>query len=177
MRIQYRLRQFWQALFADPTPDLAPARAILSPEQLDLFTRQQRSEQAHALVVLGRLQQRGGNQPDLLVAALLHDAGKLRYRLSPLERALVVLVRALAPRLMARWGELREDAWEGVPAWRRAFVVALQHSQWGADLAKAAGTRPLAEKLIRWHHLPHPPGWSEEERALLEKLHQADNES
>jgi predicted HD phosphohydrolase len=47
-----------------------------------------------------------GSQPDLLVAALLHDVGKLRYKLNPLERAMVVLVRRLSPETARRWGSL-----------------------------------------------------------------------
>ncbi len=47
------------------------------------------------MVMFHRLLEQGENQPDLLVAALLHDVGKLRYRLNPLERAMVVMVMRL----------------------------------------------------------------------------------
>jgi hypothetical protein len=35
--------------------------------------------------------------------------------------------------------------------WRKAFVVAAQHPKWGAEMAAAAGTLPLAVALIRRH--------------------------
>ena len=59
-----------------------------------------------------KLLEQGENQPDLLVAALLHDVGKLRYRMNPMERALVVLVKAVAPDQAQTWGELPSNGWD-----------------------------------------------------------------
>ena len=101
-----------------------------------------------------KLLEQGENQPDLLVAALLHDVGKLRYRLNPLERSLVVLVKAVLPEQARLWGELPLDGWDRTPGWRKAFVVAQQHAGWGAEMAREAGVSRLTESLIRKHHDP-----------------------
>ena len=174
MRAAYRLRQFWQALFAKPTPaGLAPARALLSPAQMALFSQLQPSEQVHALQVLSRLAAQGETQPDLLVAALLHDIGKLRAPLRPWERASVVLGKRLFPARVQRWGAASQPQ----DGWRRAFVAAQQHPAWGAALARSAGVSLLTEALIRRHQQPPAPGADSLEDNLLRKLQAVDNES
>ncbi len=56
MRLRYRVRQFWHALTARPTPeDLALARQALSPAQMELFLQLQPSEQAHSLKIYRQL--------------------------------------------------------------------------------------------------------------------------
>ena len=171
-RIPYRLSQFWYAVTAAPAPqDLEQARTILSPGELQLFMKMQPGEQAHALRVLNCLRRQGESEPRLLQAALLHDVGKIRYRLNPWQRGLIVLTKKISPGAAQRWGE-SEPA-----GWRAAFTVAAQHPAWGASLAEAAGSDPLTVSLVRRHqeHL-NQPGSSLEER-LLQKLQAADEQS
>jgi putative nucleotidyltransferase with HDIG domain len=146
MRLAYRVRQFWYALFARPTPeDLALARSALTASQMRLFERLQPSEQVHSLTIYRQLLLQGDTQPDLLVAALLHDVGKSRYPLHPWDRALIVLARAIVPERVKDWGR-------GQPrGWQRAFVVAQQHPDWGAEMAAQAGVSPLAVNIIQHH--------------------------
>jgi putative nucleotidyltransferase with HDIG domain len=112
-----------------------------------------------------------------LVAALLHDIGKLRYHLNPLERAMIVLVKAVYPGQSRRWGSLPPDGWDRLPGWRKAFIVAEQHAGWGADMARKTGVSPLTETLIREHHHPLRHGAGGVENSLLRKLWVVDNES
>jgi putative nucleotidyltransferase with HDIG domain len=178
LRIQYRLRQFWRTLSITNNPlELEQALALLSPEQRDLFSQLQPSELNHALMMFCRLLAQGEDQPDLLVAALLHDVGKLRYRMSRLERVMVVLVKAVMPRQAHRWGELPLSGWDGLPSWRLAFIVAEQHAEWGAEMARKAGVSPLAEILIREHHQPPNQEANSTENYLQRKLWLVDNES
>jgi hypothetical protein len=178
VRILYRLRQFWRTLsLKKDHRELEQALAILSPEQSTLFTQMQLSEQNHAVMVFRRLHEQGENQPDLLVAALLHDVGKLRYRLSPLERAMVVLVKTVMPKQAHRWGGLPPAGWDGLPSWRKTFIVAEHHAEWGAEMACQAGVSPLTENLIRLHHHPHGQDANAEETSLLHKLWLVDNEN
>lgn len=146
MRILYRTWQFWKTLNAAPLAgDLAEAQKYLTPTQLDLFRRMQRSEQAHALRIFHQLLEAGETHPDLLTAALLHDAGKSRFPLRAWERVLVVLGKAAFPARARQWGQ-------GSPrGWRRPFVVAEQHAAWGAELAAQAGATPLAAAIIQRH--------------------------
>jgi hypothetical protein len=178
VRILYRVNQFWRILLINKD-QLEPvqANAILNPEQRALFTQMQLGEQNHALMIFRRLHEQGENQPDLLVAALLHDVGKLRYRVSPLQRAMVVLVRAVMPKQAHRWGELPPAGWLGLPAWRKAFIVAEHHAEWGAEMARKSGASVLTENLIRLHHHPHQQGGDAIETSLLRKLWLIDNES
>jgi putative nucleotidyltransferase with HDIG domain len=124
-----------------------------------------------------RLLEQGEHQPDLLVAALLHDVGKLRYRLNPLERATVVMIHAIKPTLARRWRYLPPHEWESLPGWRKAFIVAGQHAGWGAEMARKAGVSPLTETLIREHHNLQGYPAEDVEKDLLRKLWVVDNES
>jgi putative nucleotidyltransferase with HDIG domain len=178
VRVLYRLRQFWHTLFGKPTPlELERVRALLSPPQAELFELLQPAEKAHAKVVAYTLMERGENHPDLLVAALLHDVGKLRYRLNPMERTAIVLLKAIKPGLAQRLGVLPPGGWAGLPGWRKAFILAEHHAMWGAEMARQAGVSPLAETLIREHHHPHTAGVVDVESDLLQKLWVVDNDS
>jgi hypothetical protein len=137
----------------------------------------QPAEKNHALRMLRRLLEQGDDQPDLLVATLLHDVGKLRYRLNPVERAAIVLAGVVIPEQAHRWGVLPVGGWESVPKWRKAFAVADQHAMWGAEMAHQAGVSILAETLIREHHHAPGPNNSGAETSLLRKLWIVDNQS
>jgi hypothetical protein len=167
--LTYRARQLWNAYRAQPSKgDLQDVRAVLNPGEMGLFERMQPSEQAHSITVMRRLQAQNAVEPDLLVAALLHDIGKCLYPLSVWERVLIVLVGAVSSSLLERWGS-------GEPrGWRRSFVVARQHPRWGADMAAGQGASPLAVELIRQHqnYLHVDAVYSTE--TLLRKLQAAD---
>ena len=178
MRILYRVRQFWRTVSLKKAhPALDDALAVLSPTQGALFSRMPRAEQEHALTVLRRLWQQGETQPDLLVAALMHDVGKLCCPIGPFYRAIVVIGKAVVPGQSRRWGELPPAGWEDLPMWHKAFIAADHHAEWGAQLASQAGVSSLAERLIRLHHQSHGQGADPEEIQLHHKLHLVDNES
>ena len=159
------------------TFDLELVQTILNPEQMALFFQMQPGEKEHAVIMVRKLTEQGESQPDLLVAALLHDVGKLRYRLNPLQRTMVVLARAATPGKARRWGSLGTNEWDGLPDWRKPFIVAEQHAEWGAKLAHEAGVSPLTETLIREHHHLNVQAVSDEENNLLHKLWVVDNAS
>ena len=173
MRLAYRVRQFWHALFARPTlEDLSLARLVLSAPQMRLFEQLQTSEQAHSLKICQQLIQQGESQPDLLVAALLHDVGKSRYPLHPLDRALIVIAGAIFPEKMESWGQ-------GSPqGWQRPFVVARQHPTWGAEMAANAGATPLTVTIIQNHQDFNPsPGSQDRAGELLVRLKKLDEDN
>lgn len=146
MSAAYRLRQGIRALGSWLRPvDDTQAEATLSPALVALYRQMRRSERQHSLRVLRSLISAGHTDPDLLVAALLHDVGKTRTHFFLPEKVLVVLVKAAAPPLYRRWG------CGPARGWRRPFAVSVQHPVWGAEMVAAAGGSPLAVELIRRH--------------------------
>jgi hypothetical protein len=171
-RIIYRIKQFKLALIPPATTvDTEQIRAYLTPSQLALFRRLQRSEQWHALSVLQKLIGTGQKNSDLLTAALLHDIGKIHYPLKVWERVLIVLIKRAAPRLLIRWGQ---DTPQGMS---KAFVVACQHAAWGADLAAKAGASKLTAELIRRHEETVDENSTSRQDRFLRLLKKADNSS
>jgi hypothetical protein len=186
--LRYRVRQFFRALFARVSDEeLEQAARILTPAALALFCSMPIQDQRHGLDVCVALRQAGHTKPDLLAAALLHDAGKAAARLPAWQRAVIVLLGRFAPRLLAR---LSQGAPQGCalslpkgPAlslpkgWRRPFVVHARHPQAGARWAEEAGCSPLTVALIR-RHQDQSTGCSPlavEEDQLLAALQAADN--
>jgi hypothetical protein len=173
-RISYRVSQFWAALRTTPleTSDLEPAKALLSNQELVLFKRMQPSEQAHALHTLQTLKDQGEIHPDLLTAALLHDVGKVRHPLHLWERVIIVLVKQFAPGRVNTWGR------GSARGWRRPFVIARKHPQWGAELAGEADSSPLTIHLIREHQTKIFPEIPDDlTNHLLRILQAADNQN
>jgi hypothetical protein len=171
MSAAYRFRQGLRALGSRLRPvDDALAEATLSPALHVLYRRMRRSERQHSLRVLRSLMTTGHTDPDLLVAALLHDVGKTQARFFLPEKVLVVLVRAASPTLYRRWGSA------STRGWRRPFAVSVQHPAWGAEMVAAAGASPLAVELIR-HHADPPESSTEQTRAyeLLRALQAVDD--
>ncbi len=176
MRIRYRLRQLWQALDARTAPeDLELVREILSPQLAALFFRMQPSEQVHSLIVLSKLVEQGEHDRDLLVAALLHDVGKIQAPLHLWERGWVVLLKAAVPDLVEKWGSQPLPADGKAVWWKRSLQVALQHPAWGAELVRQAGASSQVQVLIRYHQ--HQPGehLNEQDNRLLIKLQSVDD--
>lgn len=176
-RYSYRVLQFWNALFARPAgKDIEWAVSLLTPEQMALFNRLHRSEQAHSLAVLSRITQNNTTvsneeEQDLFVAALLHDVGKTLYPIRVWDRVLIVLANAWFPNRVKIWGS-REPV-----SWRRVFVVAEQHAEWGAQLAAQAGASPLTVELIRQHQNLSPQNSNDRHAGLLRRLQAADQDS
>jgi hypothetical protein len=151
-RILYRTRQFWQILRIAPSKDeLDRARSRLTPAQLALFLRMQPGEQSHSLRVYSKLVEAGESDPDLLAAALLHDSGKIRYPLSLGERAWIVIGKALFPNQARGWSQEEIQGPKRAVFWKRPFIVAERHPDWGADLVSKAGASNRTIALIRRH--------------------------
>ncbi|MGD9099880.1 MAG: hypothetical protein PVF45_05315 [Anaerolineae bacterium] len=150
----YRFRQFFGALAAriDDHDEQVLAR-LLTPPQLALFRRMARNDQRHSLDVCATLRQAGHEDPALLVAALLHDAGKALGRVWLWQRTLVVLLRRWSPGMLS-WlerGDWRPPTTVRASWWRRGFVVNGLHPQVGARWAAEAGCSPTTVDLIRRH--------------------------
>ncbi len=171
--VAYRLRQFWRLLTIRTLPAemWAEVTAVLTLPQQQLFRRLNGADQWHSVQVLRMLRDAGHTHPDLQVAALLHDVGKTRLKVTLWHRTLIVLAQAFVPGRLAAWGE-------GDPqGWQRPFVVKAQHPAWSAEMAAAVGCTPLALALIRRHQDKLPQTAVSVEDELLRLLQWADDQN
>jgi len=167
-----RLQQGVRALFSfTQEVDYALASRYLDQDQLALFRQLARSEQLHSLNVLRAvLAQQPQTPHDLAVAALLHDIGKIRYRMALWERTAVVLLRKAAPGQFDTW-----SAPGTVEDWRAPFGVYRYHPQWGAELLEDTSISDCALWLVR-HHQDSAAQWQDHDYyQLLLRLQKADD--
>lgn len=115
---------------------------MLSPEAAALFASMPVADRRHGLDVAERLLRGGHDDPDLLGAALLHDAAK-GHRMRLWHRVAGVLLEALAPALLHRLAN--HDA----ASWRHPFHLYLHHEPMSAALADEAGCPPRVGAFIR----------------------------
>lgn len=168
----YRARQFWARLTAPWRHlDEGAAQQVLPPAAWALYARMSSGDRQHALQVLERLRAEGAWPDAVEQAALLHDVGKARARLTLMHRTLVVLLQALSPAALLRL------AGDGTPAWRRPFYVQAHHAEIGAADCAQAGCPPETVSLVRAHqgadHAALAPEW----RSAAAALHRADERS
>lgn len=113
-----------------------------------LFTQMPIADRRHALDVAARLVATGQRDPDLLAAALLHDAAK-GHRMRLWHRVAGVLLEAAAPRALARLASPDQRSW------RYPFHLYLHHATLSADAAVAAGSSSRTAAFIRGSTDPH----------------------
>jgi hypothetical protein len=139
----HRVEQFFWHVRASVTPaETATARGLLPASAWPLFAAMPVADRRHALDVVGRLIAAGHDDPDLLVAALLHDAAK-GHRLRLWHRVAGVLLDAMAP------SRLERLASPDPRSWRYPFHLYLHHADLSADAAGAAGCSARSVAFIR----------------------------
>lgn len=172
-RIRYRVQQFGASLWPRVAPqEVDRAAQWLPPDGIALFLRMTKRDQRHSLDVQRSLLNAGHDQPDLLAAALLHDAAKTAqpgHRLKISHRVAVVLMQAIKP------GWVEHVARSDSDDWRYPFYLHLHHPEMGARLAQEAGCSELAAALIRRHQVKLSAPSLDEEDQLLAWLQAADD--
>ncbi len=155
--LRYRLKQGFQHLGFVPPLSLEDQDEIerwLSASALSLFRTMSLADQQHSLRVCRGLKVAGFTEPDLLVAALLHDVGKGGGRVPFWTRPVIVLGKLLAPELLKRIAIYPHPE---QPRWRRSLGYAWWHAEVGAELAAQAWVPERVLLYIRTHHQPHGP--------------------
>jgi hypothetical protein len=138
----HRVGQFVAHVTARVEPvEEALAADVLSSGAHDLFAAMPVADRRHALDVAEKLIASGHDDPDLLGAALLHDAAK-GHRMRLWHRVSGVLLEDLAP------GTLRRLASPDPASWRHPFHLYLHHEAMSAELAAAAGCSPRLGAFI-----------------------------
>ena len=140
-----RVRQVREASIPPDAADLTLAREVLSGDLLSLYHAQEPRDQRHSARTARWLIERGHDgEHDLLVAALLHDAGKGEQRTR--DRIAHVMTEWLPDPVVADEASRFEM--------RRALARSRAHGELGADLLMAAGASPRVIELTRLHHQP-----------------------
>lgn len=114
---------------------------VLPPAGWQVFEAMPVADRRHALDVVRHLLDRGHDDPELLAAALLHDAGKGR-RLRLWHRIGGVMLGAVAPRALARLASSDEGSR------RYPWYVYLNHAALSGIQAERAGCPPRTAALI-----------------------------
>jgi HD domain len=143
-----KVRQFRSHVRARVAPDERTALATwVSPPQLALFDGMHVADRRHGLDVVATLREQGMADDDVLLAGLLHDAGKGRtgvwtrvvFSLGQAYGAWVWRVAGVLPGLRAGIGRLHA------------------HAETSARLAEQAGATPRTVELIRHQEAPVDP--------------------
>jgi hypothetical protein len=119
----------------------------ITPQQLAVFDAMHVADRRHGLDVVAALRTAGEGDPEVLLAGLLHDAGKGAAGVVP--RILYSLGQAGLgwPAATARRFPRMRDALDRLTA----------HADTSARLAEAAGCSPRTVELIRWQDAPRDP--------------------
>lgn len=120
----------------------------LTPAQRSLFDSMHRADQRHGLDVVASLRAAGHREPDLLLAGLLHDAGKgpdvgLRHR--------------VAWSLGERYGPSVLRIARHLPGFGVRLERIARHAEASAELCLAAGCSARTADLIRHQAQPLDP--------------------
>ncbi len=144
-RALYRSRQFFGSVRPRVDESLREqAFALLNDGQRQLFSSMTTRDQQHCLDVYSALREQGHDDGDLLVAALLHDAGKGKIELW--HRVAFVLLEATAPKLLDRVARPGDS-----DDWREALYRCRNHPELGAELAREASSSDRVSSLISEH--------------------------
>jgi hypothetical protein len=139
----HRVEQFLGHVRARVTPDEASrARQLLPDAAFSLFAAMPVADRRHALDVVMRLTDAGHDDPDLLAAALLHDAAK-GHDMRLWHRVGGVLLEAVSPGLLRRLGSPQPRSW------RHGFFLYLHHADLSADAAARVGCPERVVAFIR----------------------------
>ncbi len=148
-----RVRQFRAHLTAWVAPDERAALATrLTPAQLELFDAMPAADRRHGLDVAATLQAQGVSDPDVILAGLLHDAGKGPG---------VGLWPRVAWSLGEAWGSWVVSVAGLLPGFRPALERLRDHAELSADLAATAGCPARTVALIRHQAAPRDSEYGE----------------
>jgi hypothetical protein len=143
-----KARQFRAHLRARVDPaERAALDGWLTPPQLELFDRMHPADRRHGLDVVATLRAGGVTDPEVLLAGLVHDAGKGRTGVWP--RVVYSLGQAYGSWIWTTAGRL--------PGLGTSLARLRDHAELSAVLAANAGCAVRTVELIRHQDAPVDP--------------------
>jgi hypothetical protein len=143
-----KVRQFRSHLRASVSPgERAGLATWTTPAQLALFDSMHIADRRHGLDVVSSLRADGATDLDLLLAGLLHDAGKGDTGIWP----------RVAYSLGQHYGTWIWSVSRAVPMFGPAIERLRTHAETSAALALGAGCSVRAADLIRYQDDPRDP--------------------
>jgi hypothetical protein len=143
-----KVRQFRSHVRARVAPaERAALAGWVTPDQLALFDSMHVADRRHGLDVVDTLREQRVTDQDVLLAGLLHDAGKGRTGVWP--RVAYSLGQAYGVWVWRVAGVL--------PSMRAALDRLRAHAETSARLAEQAGASPRTVDLIRHQEAPVDP--------------------
>ena len=130
-----------------PPGERGGLEAWLTPAQLALFDAMHIADRRHGLDVVAALRAAGERDDEVLVAGLLHDAGKGNTGIPPR------IVYALG---QADFGWMVGVA-RRIPRMPTALDRLAAHAETSAQMAARAGCSQRTVELIRWQDAPRDP--------------------
>ncbi len=147
-----RVRQFRAHLRARVTPEERAALvAWTTPAQQALFAAMHVADRRHGLDVVASLRAEGVDESEVLLAGLLHDAGKGDTGVWP----------RVAFTLGGTYGSWILQVTRLVPGFGSSLERLRTHARTSADLAAAAGCPARTVELIRYQDAPRDPDFGE----------------
>ena len=147
-----KVRQFRTHLRASVAArERAALAAWTTPAQLALFDRMHVADRRHGLDVVASLRADGVTDPDLLLAGLLHDAGKGQTGLWP----------RIAYSLGQRYGPGSGGSPPSLPGFGPALARLRTHPETSAGWPPRPGARPAPSRSIRDQDDPTDPEFGE----------------
>jgi hypothetical protein len=119
--------------------------------QLGLFDSMHIADRRHGLDVVAALRAEGVAEHDVLLAGLLHDAGKGNTGVWP----------RVAYALAATYGQWLLVVARWLPGFRAALERLRRHAERSAELAEEAGCPARTVELIRYQDAPIDPEFGE----------------
>jgi hypothetical protein len=132
--------------------------AWLTVPELDLFDAMHVADRRHGLDVAATLRRDGVTDRDVLVAGLLHDAGK----------GATGVVARIVHSLGQAFGPSVPRAAARVPGLAAPLDRLRVHAEASAEMARRAGCSPRTVELIRWQEAPRDPEYGERLRVADE---------
>lgn len=155
----YRVQQFIKAVTAHITKeDLSFVKQYLNKVEVDLFLRLKPYEQRHCIDVASRLNEMTDGDAEMIKLGLLHDIGKIKYPLHPIEKSVIVILDHLTAGHIRKYNEYK------------MVKCYYEHPNIGYEILKEAGDyEECFLKLIKNHHS------QEEKNPKLVLLQEVDN--